>query len=87
MSILKTTASDLFSILQKLVSFNEKTAPKIHPNLDYYSLNILTKQTREKVLKMNSECEQHYKKMSLLWDKLILQRKEELREEREKNMI
>ena len=87
MSVLKTSAVDLFSILQQLVLFNEKTAPKIHPELDFYSLNILTKQTREKVLKMNSECEQHYKKMSLLWDKLILQRKEELREEREKNMM
>jgi hypothetical protein len=87
MSVLKANASDLFSILQQLVLFNEKTAPKIHPELDFYSLNILTKQTREKVLKMNSECEQHYKKMSLLWDKLILQRKEELREEREKNML
>ena len=85
MSVLKSTANDLFSILKTLVLFDEKTAPRVHPELDFYSLNILTKQTRNKVLKMNSECEKHYKQMGLLWDKLILQRKEELQQRIQKN--
>jgi hypothetical protein len=85
MSVLKSTANGLFSILKQLVMFDEKTAPRVHPNLDFYTLNVLTKQTREKVLKMNSECEQHYKKMGMLWDKLILQRKDELQKRVENN--
>lgn len=85
MSVLKSTANGLFSILKQLVLFDEKTAPRVHPDLDFYTLNVLTKQTREKVLKMNSECEQHYKKMGMLWDKLILQRKDELQKRVENN--
>lgn len=85
MSVLKSTANGLFSILKQLVLFDEKTAPRVHPDLDFYTLNVLTKQTRENVLKMNSECEQHYKKMGMLWDKLILQRKDELQKRVENN--
>ena len=85
MSVLKSTANGLFSILKQLVMFDEKTAPRVHPDLDFYTLNVLTKQTREKVLKMNSECEQHYNKMGMLWDKLILQRKDELQKRVENN--
>jgi hypothetical protein len=66
--------------LKKLV-VNEPS-PSIHPDLNFNSLNNITRETRELIINMNRDCELYYKELSEQWDKLILERKEKLYQDR-----